>query len=146
MAKQKKILKEDIAAYRIPGGLKYSPTGEYLAFQVKRADLEKNEYHSDVWLARGGEAKQATWSIDASVVDWKDEHTLILRRNTKETKPGTTDLYLLDVRGGEAAPWVTVPFGLGQFKQLDETHYIATGTIRRDDPDAYKDDEETRKK
>ena len=146
MAKLKKIQKEDIALYRIPGGLKYSPTGEYLAFQVKRADLEKNEYHSDVWLARGGEAKQATWSIDASVVDWKDEHTLILRRNTKDTKPGTTDLYLLDVRGGEAAPWVTVPFGLGQFKQIDATHYIATGTIRRDDPDAYKDDEETRKK
>ena len=56
MAKLKKITKEDIAIYRIPGGLKYSPTGEYLAFQVKRADLEKNEYHSDVWLARGGEA------------------------------------------------------------------------------------------
>ena len=52
MAKLKKILKEDIASYRIPGGLKYSPTGEYLAFQVKRADMEKNEYHSDVWLAR----------------------------------------------------------------------------------------------
>ena len=146
MAKLKKIQKDDLAIYRIPSGLKYSPTGEYLAFQVKRADVEKNEYHSDVWLARDGEAKQVTWSIDASVVAWKDEHTLILRRNTKETKPGTTDLYLLDVRGGEAAPWVTVPFGLGQFEQMDETHYLVTGSIRVDDPDAFKDDEETRKK
>ncbi|MBO7354960.1 MAG: hypothetical protein J6U61_11995, partial [Lachnospiraceae bacterium] len=146
MAKLKKITKEDIAIYRIPGGLKYSPTGEYLAFQVKRADLEKNEYHSDVWLARGGEAKQVTWSIDASVVDWKDEHTLILRRNTKDTKPGTTDLYLLDVFGGEAAPWITVPFGMGQFKKIDESNYAVTGTIRTDDPDAYKDDAETRAK
>ena len=146
MSKLKKIQRDDLAIYRTPSGLKYSPSGEYLAFQVKRADLEKNEYHSDVWMYHDGEAKQVTWTIDASVVEWKDEHTLILRRNTKETKPGTTDLYLLDVRGGEAAPWVTVPFGVGTFKQLDETHYIATGDIRVDDPDAYKDDEETRKK
>lgn len=146
MTKLKKIQRDDLALYRTPGGLKYSPDGTYLAFQVKRADLEKNEYHSDVWLAQDGEAKQVTWSIDASIVDWKDAHTLILRRNTKETKPGTTDLYLLDVRGGEAAPWVTLPYGLGQWVQIDDTHYVTTGGIRVDDPDAYKDDEETRKK
>ena len=146
MAKNLKIERDDLAKYRVPAGLKYNKTGEYLAFQVKRGDLDKNEYHNDVWLYHDGEAKQVTWSIDASVVNWKDEYTLILRRNTKETKPGTTDLFLLDVRGGEAAPWVTIPFGMGQFEQLDATHYVATGGIRVDDPDAYKDGEETRKK
>ena len=68
MKKLKPIKLKDIASYRTPHHPVYSPDGTYLAFEVMRADLEKNEYHTDVWLSRNGQARQVTWSIDANIV------------------------------------------------------------------------------
>jgi dipeptidyl aminopeptidase/acylaminoacyl peptidase len=85
-----KILKpieaEDIALYQIPSGLKYSPDGRRLAFQVTRADADKNLYHTDVWLAEGGKARRMTWSIDAQVVLWDDDETLIVSRTLPDSR------------------------------------------------------------
>ncbi|MGX8716154.1 MAG: hypothetical protein ACSW8A_10430, partial [Lachnospiraceae bacterium] len=145
MTKRNPILLTDIMRYEIPSGLKYSPDGSWLAFQVKSSDPEKNKYRSNVWLARDGKASQVTWSLDASVIDWLDDENLILVRNTEETQTGTTDLYLLNVHGGEARPWMTLPFAMGGFKKITDILYAATGTIDENDPDAYLDNEDQRK-
>ena len=52
----KPIELEDITRYRIPSGLCYSPDGKRLAFQVTRTDLDKNTYHSDVYIVMHDEA------------------------------------------------------------------------------------------
>ncbi len=145
MKKQKLIELEDIVRYRIPSNPQYSPEGTYLAFEVTRADPEKNEYHTDVYIARDGEAHRVTWSMDANIVLWDDDHTLILRRTLPDTDPGMTELFRLSVRGGEAQPWLKLPFRLKKMKKLKEG-YIATGSIRMDDPDAYRDPPDIRKK
>ena len=142
--KQKPIEMEDIALYQIPSSLRYSPSGVHLAFEVTRTDLEKNEYHTDIYIAEGGQARRVTWSIDAHIVLWQDEDTLILRRSLPDAQPGVTELFRLSLHGGEAQPWLTLPFGLHKMEKLPEG-YIAAGAIRMDDPDAYLDPPEKRK-
>ncbi len=145
MAKKlRPIEMEDIALYQIPSALHYSPEGKRLAFEVTRTDPEKNEYHTDVYLAENGRARRMTWSIDAHIVLWEDEDTLILRRSLPDADPGVTDLFRLPMDGGEAQPWLTLPFGLKKMKKLKDG-YIATGGIRVDDPDAFRDQPEKRK-
>ena len=141
----KKIGMEDIARYRIPGRLLYAPDGKKLAFQVTEADTDKNEYRTSVWIAENGTARQMTFGTSASIVLWEDEETLILQRKTDDAQSGTTALYRLNIRGGEAEPWMTLPFSLQQMEKLDD-RYIARGMIRRSDPDAYLDPDEERKK
>ena len=143
--KLKAVKMKDIAAYRIPHNPVYSPDGTYLAFEVMRADLEKNEYHTDVWLSRNGQARQVTWSIDANIVLWEDDDTLIIRRVTKKEETGVTELFRLSVHGGEAEPFMTLPFALLQMKKT-EGGYAASVRIDAEDPDAWKDKPEERKK
>lgn len=138
------IRTEDIALYRIPSNLHYSPEGGYLAFEVTRADLDKNAYHTDVYVARDGQAGRVTWSLDAGIVLWEDENTLILRRSLPDAAPGQTELFRLSMNGGEAQPWVTLPFGLRAMKRLGDG-YAVTAAIRAGDPDAWADAPEKRK-
>ena len=142
--KLKPIEMEDITLYQIPSQLRYSPDGTRLAFQVTRADKEKNTYHTDVYIARDGACQRVTWSLDASIVLWDDDDTLILRRATPDAAPGMTELFKLSMNGGEAQPWLTLPFGMRQLEKLGDG-YIALGGIRADDPDAYLDTPEKRK-
>ena len=142
----KRIEAEDLLTYRIPKNLKYSPDGRVLAFEVSRADAEKNEYRNSVWLAENGEARQATFHPDATIGFWEDGTHLILQKSMPDAEPGTAELFRLDIRGGEAAPWMKIPFALREMKKLSENSYVATGRIRKDDPDAYLDPPEERKR
>ena len=140
----RKIELDDILRYRIPSCLTYSPSGRYLAFQVTEADREKNTYHTSVWISEDGTARRMTFSLDASIAFWEDEETLILRRKSEKAPAEGTELFRLDMRGGEAEPWMTLPFPLTGMKKLGE-NYVATGTIRTKDPDAWRDPENVRK-
>ena len=140
----KKIEMEDIAGYRIPGRLLYAPDGKKLAFQVTEADTDKNEYRVSIWIAENGTARQMTFCPHSSIAFWEDDETLILQRKEEDALPGTTALFRLNIRGGEAEPWMTLPFALGQMEKLGD-QYIAKGTIRLSDPDAYLDPDDVRK-
>ena len=137
---------EDITKYRFPGNLQYSPDGKYLAFHVARADVKKNDYRRDVYLVKDGHAEQVTHSIDAQVLFFDDDTTLVLSRKNEEALPLSTPLYRLDVTGGDAQPWMNLPFPLAKLKKVKDNLYVAIGIIDANDPDAYKDNEETRKK
>ena len=134
----------DMALYRIPSNLRYCPDGKRLAFEVKRMDTEKNEYRTDVYIAENGAARRVTWSSDAGVVLWDEDGALIIRRTTPNAAPGVTELYRLPMEGGEAQPFMTLPFAMESMEKLSDG-YIATGIIRTEDPDAYLDTEEKRK-
>ena len=111
---------EDITKYRFPGNLQYSPDGKRLAFHVAHADVKKNDYRRDVYLVEDGVCKQVTYSMDAQVLFFDDNQTLLLSRKKEDELPGKTPLYKLDVTGGEAKPWVTLPFALSNLKKVKE--------------------------
>lgn len=144
--KKNPVLIDDITKYRFPGNLQYSPDGKLLAFHVTRSDVAKNCYKQDVYLVKNGKVNQVTHSLDASVLFFDDNTHLILRRNAEDVKPGETQLFLLDTEGGEAQPWVKLPFPLASLKKVKEGVYVAVGIIDANDPDAYKDSPEERGK
>ena len=150
MAKKKTPTKqpvviEDLLKFKYPSNLSFNPSGSLLAFTVAYADEAKNDYRRDVWLLKDGKAGRLTASIDTTNVLWDDDEHLVVQRKTADTKSGTTDLFVINVRGGEARPWLTLPFGLASLKKVKKGLYIATSVIDANDPDAYKDSDETRK-
>ncbi len=136
---------KDMLGYRFPENLQYSPDGKLLAFQVAHADEKKNDYRRDVYLSRENKVTQLTHTLDATIVCWKDNTHMILQRRTEDDEPGVTSLYLLGVNGGEAEPWMDLPFGMLSMEKVSENTYAALGIIRKDDPDAYLDSSEKRK-
>lgn len=146
MTKLKPILIDDITTYRFPENLQYNEDGSVLAYTVVRSDKKKNTYHRDVYLCKDGVSAQATYSLDATVVQFKDHDNLILRRKTEENQTGDTELFLLNINGGEAKPWITLPLQMSRLKKIKENLYVLSAEIRVDDPDAYLDTEEERKK
>jgi len=131
MGKLKKIEMDDITKYRIPSNPVFNPAGNVLAFQVTSSNVDKNEYKTDVWLYRKGEEKafQATYSISANIVLWADDENIILTRSTKDDVPGTTTLYKLNINGGEARPWLTLPFAMGSLKKISDSKFAALGMM-----------------
>ena len=143
MTGRKPVEISDLLQFRYPSGLMYSPDGK-LAFTVAEADTEKNTYRRNVWIHDEQGARQVTWTVDASALLWISENELLLRREGEKDLPGTTSLFVYDVRGGEARPYTVLPFPLNGLWKLGEGRYIASGTIDSNDPDAYLDSEEVR--
>ena len=142
-----KILMEDLLQFHFPSNGQLSPDGRFAAFQAAVCDEKENSYKTDIYLSSGGPAKRITWSGNVKLLLWDDEETMIL---TKAEKPAEgelplTKLYKMNVTGGEAEPWVTLPFPLMDIQKFGED-YILTGGIDQNDPDAYLDEEETAKK
>lgn len=135
---------EDLTKYTAIENLQYSPDGKHLAFQTGVADVKKNGYHRDVWLAKDGKAQQFTASLNTTFVLWEDDSHFLVRRTTEKDEPGFTYLYKMAVDGGEATEAMKLPFVAGAIKKVSPTAYLVTGTIDANDPDAYKDDEKTR--
>jgi dipeptidyl aminopeptidase/acylaminoacyl peptidase len=142
----KQIEINDLLKYQYPENLQYNPKGDLLAFQVGYADEKKNTYKRDVHLIKDGKDLQLTSTINTSILFWLDDTHIILRRNTEETQPETTDLYIIDVNGGEAQKWMTLPVGVNAAKRVSDNLMMVTAVINASNPDAYKDSEETKKK
>ena len=135
---------KDLLAFRYPENLTYSPDGKTLAFTLAQADYEKNQYHRDVWVIQNGNAKQLTSAFSSSIVFWKDDTHLIIRREKDDDYIGTV-LYEIDLNGGEAKEWMRVPFAVTGVKKIEDDLYAFAGMIDKDDPDAWKKDQKTRK-
>ena len=144
--KQKPVEIRDLLSFRYPENLQYSPDGTWLAFQCAQAVEDKDTYHRDVWIAKDGAAKQLTATLSTSIVLWDDDSHLIVTRQVPDSTPGITELYKIDVTGGEAQKWIELPFALSQMKKVHDGLYAVTASIDKNDPDAYKDSAETRKK
>ncbi|MBR3357863.1 MAG: S9 family peptidase [Solobacterium sp.] len=144
--KQKPVEIRDLLDFRYPENLQYSPEGTYLAFQTAKAEEEKNTYHRDVWVVKDGTPRQLTAAASTSIVMWDDDTHLIVSRPSPDAEPGVTQLYKIDVNGGEAQEWIVLPFPMSGMKKVKDGLYAVTGMIDKNDPDAYRDNAETRKK
>ncbi len=144
--KRKPVEIRDLLTYRYPENLTYSPDGKVLAFSLAKPDEEKNNYHRDIYLIRKGKPVQLTSAFSSSIVFFKDDTHLVIRRVREESEPGITVLYEIDINGGEAKEWIRLPFALNKIIRINETSYALTGVIDKNDPDGYKKAGETRKK
>jgi len=136
--KHTKIKIDDFQNYRCPSNVQFSPNGKLIAFNVTSVNKKEDRYQNDVYLLQGDKLKQLTNSIDAHLLFFENDEKLIIRRSTKETKKGETDIYYLDLNGGEAQPYFTLPFGVNRLIDLGDHKYAAVGIIDSENPDIYK--------
>ncbi len=140
-----KIEIEDLLKYKAPENIVASPDGSAAAFQCVYPDGDKNEYRRDIYLIRGGKVSQLTSTADSAIVCWDDDTHLIIERrervepDEKDKAPeGFTELYRMDINGGEPMRFAEFNFGLQELRKIRDGLYVAVGEINAEEPDAYK--------
>ena len=145
MKNLKAIEINDLLQFRYPSNVMYNSDATALAYECAYAVEDKNTYRHDIWLYKDGVSRQLTSDLDASAVFWLNENDLIIKRNSPDHAAGTTELYKIDIRGGEAMPWMCLPFVMTDIKPAGKYGYACLGMVDKNDPDAYKDTPEQRK-
>ena len=148
----KPIELNDFLKYRFLSGLRYAPDHSRAAFAVSTANNENNCYDSCLWLWEHGQLRQLTalgkeksfWWLDSDRLVFPAARTEDEKKQAESGVPQTT-LYCLDLRGGEALPWLTLPISLGDLCVLDENHLAVRANIDSAHPDDYLDPDEQRK-
>ena len=146
------IEQKDLLTYRFLSDPRYNPSHTRAAFVISTADEAENGYESRLWLYEGGAVKQLTDLGKERGYQWVDDDRLLFpavrsaaEKKRAETKDPFTAYYVLDLRGGEALPFFTVPFAAKELKVLDEKRFLVVGSFDKAHPDLYAADEETRK-
>ena len=147
------IEQKDILTYKFFSDPRYNPAHTRAAFVVSTADETENGYESRLWLYENGAVRQLTDLGKERGYRWLDDDRLIFpavrsaaEKKRAEAKDPFTSYYLLDLKGGEALPYFTLPFPVSELKVLDEKRFLVEGTFHKDHPDFFAADEETRKK
>ncbi len=143
----------DILRYRFLSNIRYAPGGQRAAFVAANANEEENCYEQRLWLYENGRLRQLTDLGKEGRFVWLDENRLLFPavRSAAEKKRADaheafTALYALDLRGGEALPFLTLPFTAGEIKVLDENRFVVSGTVDKRWPELYAAGEEEREK
>jgi dipeptidyl aminopeptidase/acylaminoacyl peptidase len=96
---------------------KVSPDGKWVAFTVKRSDVAKNKFATNIWIVApsGGEPQQLTFTEDGSNEDlhWSpDGHYLYFLSSRVGDKP---QIFRMAITGGEAKQITSVPTGVDSY-------------------------------
>ena len=149
----KAIELRDILSYRFLSNIRYAPGGRRAAFVVANANEEENSYEQRLWLYEDGAIRQLTDLGKEGRFVWLDEDRILFPavRSAREKKRAEgheefTSYYVLDLRGGEALPFLTLPFAAGELKVLDENTFAVSGTVDKRFPELYAAGEEEKEK
>ncbi len=148
----KQLQLTDFLQYKYLSSLRYAPDGQRAAFAVTNANEEDNAYESRLYLYDGqirqmtdlGKERQFVWLNDTAILFPAARSAQEKKR--AEKKEAFTSYYKLDVTGGEALPYFTLPFAASQIEVLDETHFAVIGMIDANHPDYFEMDDEARAK
>jgi dipeptidyl aminopeptidase/acylaminoacyl peptidase len=111
--------------------------GDDLYFCVKRTDFEENKYRSDLFLLRDGKPRQLTASGDVGEYHLLDSGVVFasLRekkdRETVEKGVPLTVLQRLPYDGGEAEPFLRLPYNVTGLWFLNEQDFFFTASCSR---------------
>ena len=142
---------DEFTNYTFLSGIDYAPNGQAAAFIAAKADLEENGYTHNIYLYENDTIRRLTGLGKESSFVWlDDEHILFpavrsaAEKKRAEAKDPFTAYYCLNIHGGEAEPFFTLPFQARGLKVLDSQHFAVTGSIDVRHPDLYKASEEER--
>jgi len=142
----------DFLNYKFLSAVQYAPNGQKAAFVVANCNEEENNYESRLYLY-DGEIRQLTDLGKERGFIWLDDDRILFsavrsakEKKRAEAKEAFTSYYVLDLRGGEAQPFFTLPFAAQKIEKLDDTHYLVLGGIDANQPDYYQMTEEERGK
>ncbi|MBR4193502.1 MAG: S9 family peptidase [Oscillospiraceae bacterium] len=146
------ITQGDLLQYKFLSGVRFSPDGEHAAFVVANSNEEENDYERRLWLYENGGLRQLTDLGKEGSFLWLDDHRLIFpavrsakEKKRSEAKEPFTAYYVLDLEGGEALPFITLPFAVQSIRLLDEGCFLVTAAVDKDAPLLYAASEEEKK-
>ena len=145
------IAQTDLLNYKFLSALRFAPGGGRAAFVVANANLEENDYERRLWLYEDGAVRQLTDLGKEGSFSWLDRDRLLFpavrsaaEKKRAEAKDLFASYYCLDLRGGEALPFMTLPFPVLGLRVLDENRFLAVTQADLRHPDFWKADAEAR--
>ncbi len=124
-----KVVYQDLYQFNFLSDPVIAPDGAHAIFAKHNAVEKTNGYTSEVWiidlqtgqyhpLTTGGDERGAFW-LDADTV------AFVTGRGKKKGSEGTS-WYKINIHGGEAVPFMSVPERAGQIKLIDADTYLYT--------------------
>lgn len=111
----------DMLAMDRIGDPQVSPDGKTIAFTVRSTDLEANKGRTDLWLvdADGENARRLTADPAG---DWNPRWCLNGTIFFLSTRSGSSQIWNIDPRGGEARPITDLPLDVGNLELAPQRH------------------------
>ncbi len=128
-----KITAEKLYDFRFISNLSFNEATDRYAYQLSKADKEKNKYFSTVYVNE----KKMTEEVSSSIVGWKDNVNLIITEDREESKKGYTELYLLNTVTGEKSDFLTLPLALTGLRKINDNLFVLTAGINSNEPDNH---------
>lgn len=114
--------------YKFLSNLTYSPAKEYAVFCISTCNVGENNYDQHLYVYRDGTVKQLTAAAKESTFFFKDE-THVVFINKKTSDEHNTELFEIDVNGGEAVKLCSIPLSIGEISVFDDHFYLAQATV-----------------
>jgi len=134
---------DQLISLRRAGSPVISPDGQWVAYTVRAANWDDNNYHTEIWLANAatGETRQMTNDLKKSSTSpaWSPDSRMLAFTSDRDDK---RQIYLIDIRGGEARRLTSFEDGVGAFSWSPDGKSIAF-TMTDPKTEAMKDREKT---
>lgn len=130
----KKIQLDDFLNYNYISNLKVSKKGK-LAFILSKANKDKTSYDRNLYLY-DGKVRQLTQTNKISNYLFVDDSTILYEADNKD---GYILFNYLNIETGIIKEAFSLPLLSAQIKLIDEKHIAILSSIKKDNPDLYKD-------
>ena len=124
-AGQREYTARDHVLLSTPSSPVISPDGKYIAYTVRKADLENSTWNTQIWLLTAADrsTRQMTFSTKSCTSPaWSPDSkwlTFISSRefldSTLQKQSGSPQLFALSMNGGEAIPLTTIENGVDEY-------------------------------
>jgi len=121
---------DELISLKTLGGAEISPDGRWIAYSVREADFEQNDYISQIWLANAGTGKtfQLTQGDkSASRPQWSPDSKWLTFTTGREGDK--TQLYAIRPIGGEAIRLTDAETGISNYQWSRNGQRIAFTAI-----------------
>lgn len=126
---------DDVLAVQTIGGVKISPDGKLVIYEVSHPALDDDQTHNEIWLAPatgapGFKARKFTSGHDDKSPEWSpDGQSVAFLRTARDTAPGAepprAQVYAMPAHGGEADAVTTAKGGVTAFAWSPDSKRIA---------------------
>jgi dipeptidyl aminopeptidase/acylaminoacyl peptidase len=132
---------DQLISLKRAGSPTISPAGDLVAYTIREANWDENNYHTEVWLAdaKTGQTRQLTNNSKKSSTSpqWSPDGKLLAFATDRDEK---RQIYVIDPHGGEARKLTSAEEGVGSFLWAPDGKSIAyTSTDPKTDADKERE-------